>query len=91
MSKSKRITLQSNIADLKGVGEKRSLQFNKLGIFNVGDLLAHKPNYYKDLNNLKPIFSLEEGEFPYTSQGLVIDEFLSGVQQNEKNKEGCCM
>ena len=63
MSKSKRITLQSNIADLKGVGEKRSLQFNKLGIYNVGDLLAHKPNYYKDLNNLKPIFSLEEGEF----------------------------
>ena len=35
--------------------------------------------------------SLEEGEFPHTSQGLVIDEVLSGVQQNEKNKEGCYM
>lgn len=30
--------------------------------------------------------SLEEGEFPHTSQGLVIDEVLSGVQQNEKNR-----
>lgn len=50
----------TNIQYLKGVGEKRAELLNKLGIFNVGDLLRFYPRDYMDWSK---IFSVAEAPF----------------------------
>ncbi len=47
------------IEKLKGIGEKRAEQFNKLGVFSVGDLIRYYPRSYEDWSNPVPI---SEGE-----------------------------
>lgn len=44
-----------NIKYLKGVGEKRALQFNKLGINSVDALLRFYPRKYEDWSNIVAI------------------------------------
>lgn len=43
------MNLSSPLTELKGVGEKRSAIYKKLGINTVGDLLEHYPRGYLDL------------------------------------------
>ena len=43
--------LNSEIRFLKGVGEKRSADFKKLGVSTVEDLLRHYPRDYVDYSN----------------------------------------
>ena len=47
----------TNIQYLKGVGEKRALLLNKLGIFTVGDLLRFYPRDYMDWSKVYSITS----------------------------------
>ncbi len=47
--------LKQNIQFLKGVGEKRAELFNKLGVFNVLDLLNLYPRRYIDYSNYTSI------------------------------------
>ena len=49
------LTTVTPIQYLKGVGEKRALQLNKLGIHTVGDLLSHFPRQYEDWSTVTPI------------------------------------
>lgn len=42
------INNSTNIKYLKGVGEKRAKQLEKLGIYTVGDLLRHYPRSYRN-------------------------------------------
>lgn len=49
-------TLNDNIRYLKGVGEKRAEQLNKLGLFSLGTLLSFYPKSYKDLSRICQIF-----------------------------------
>lgn len=51
-----------DITYLRGVGEKRALLLNKLGIFTVGDLLQHYPRDYVDFTSPLPINELEPEE-----------------------------
>jgi len=43
--------LQQEIKYLKGVGEKRALQLNRLGVYNIGDLLYLLPRRYVDYSD----------------------------------------
>ena len=49
-----------NIQYIKGVGEKRALLFNKLGIYTVDDLLRFYPRRYQDWS--KTVTALDAGE-----------------------------
>ena len=42
------MNLQSSITELKGIGEKTSLPFAKVGIHTVLDLLEYYPRDYRD-------------------------------------------
>lgn len=45
----------TDIRYLKGIGEKRAIQFQKLGITTVGELLYTFPRYYEDWKHVRPI------------------------------------
>ena len=48
------------LQDLKGVGPKIQEKLNKLGIYQVEDLLFHIPSKYLDKTTISPIFDLKE-------------------------------
>ncbi|NLI58525.1 MAG: ATP-dependent DNA helicase RecG [Clostridium sp.] len=54
--------LNKCITAVKGIGAKRAGLFNKLGIFNVGDLIFYYPRDYEDRSRIKKIAQLEDGE-----------------------------
>ncbi len=49
------LTEQTPIQYLKGVGEKRALLFERLGIRTIGDLLTHFPRQYEDWTVITPL------------------------------------
>lgn len=51
-----------SIQSVKGVGEARARHFNRLGIYNVEDMITHFPREYEDRGNLKSIAMLEDNE-----------------------------
>lgn len=60
-----------NIQYLKGVGPYRARLLNKLGIFNIVDLLYYAPRDYDDRSNIKPISWTIPGE-KETVKGVII-------------------
>ena len=56
------VTPQTDIRFLKGVGEKRSALYHKLGIRDVQDLLYHFPRSYVDLTHPQDIASAPLGQ-----------------------------
>jgi len=54
--------LTDSITALDGVGQKRALLYNKLGIYTVGDLLNHFPKEYTDYSNVCAIADAPLGE-----------------------------
>lgn len=50
------------LTSLNGIGTKKALLFNKLGINCVGDLITFYPRTYEDWSNIKNISELEYGE-----------------------------
>ncbi len=56
------ILQSTDIRYLKGIGEKRAELFNKLGVFNVGDLLRYLPRGYEDRTDIRDICDVEDGE-----------------------------
>ena len=56
------INLNSDIKYIKGVGEKRAELFNKLGIYDVGQLINFYPRKYEDWSDLKPVKECESGD-----------------------------
>jgi len=53
---------ETNIQYLKGVGPKRALLFNKLGIVSVRDLLYYPPRRYLDRSLIKNIRDIRVGD-----------------------------
>ena len=54
--------LQTEIRYLKGIGEKKALAFQKLGVFTLRDLLSFFPRRYEDRSVTKPISLAQAGE-----------------------------
>ena len=54
--------LDTDIRYCKGIGEKKALLFNKLGVFNVRDLVSYFPRKYEDRSSFKPIALTCDGE-----------------------------
>lgn len=53
---------QTNIAELKGIGEKTQRLFAKVGIETAGDLIRYYPRGYDVYEEAVPIGELEEGK-----------------------------
>ncbi len=54
--------LDTDIRYCKGIGEKKALLFNKLGVFTVRDLVSYFPRKYEDRSSFKPIALTCDGE-----------------------------
>lgn len=61
MPKSRRLDRVS-LDNLQGAGEKTIGRLNKLGIFNLQDLLLHLPIRYEDRTRLTPLGALQLGQ-----------------------------
>lgn len=56
------LELSDSVREIKGIGEKTSQLFAKLGICTVGELIGHYPRTYEVYGNPVPIGSLKEGQ-----------------------------
>ena len=65
-------SLSDSVGVLKGVGEKRLIALNKLGINTINDLLTYYPRRYDDLS-LKDLRTAVDGQ-KVTVKGTVISE-----------------
>lgn len=54
--------INSDLRDIKGVGEKTKHNFNELGIFNIMDLLLHFPRNYENISSPKLISEAVDSE-----------------------------
>ena len=54
--------LYGALQSIRGIGERNSLLFNKLGIHSIYDLLRFFPRRYQDFSQLKTINRLEYGD-----------------------------
>ncbi len=53
---------EQNIRYLKGIGPRRAVLFNKIGVKTIGDLLHYFPYRYQDRRNIKKIKDLKTEE-----------------------------
>ena len=49
------MSLNKEIQYIKGVGENRAKILNKLGIYNLEDLITYYPRNYEDRSKTKPL------------------------------------
>lgn len=54
--------LNTDVRYLKGIGEKKALSLNRLGVFSLCDLISFFPHRYEDRSVIKPIMLAENGE-----------------------------
>ncbi len=66
-----KLTLDTPINYLKGIGPQKTVCFKKLGIKNVEDLLFYFPRKYLNLQKIKKIGTLIEGE-TVTVKGKIV-------------------
>jgi len=55
-------TLNTEVAYVKGVGEKRKIMLNKLSLYNIWDLAYNFPKDYEDRRLIFKICDIKEGE-----------------------------
>ncbi|MDX2184496.1 MAG: ATP-dependent DNA helicase RecG [Gemmatimonadaceae bacterium] len=68
-----RVTLETEVTYLKGVGPVRAQALARLGVRTAGDLLRHIPHRYEDASTVAPISSLQPG-MDVTVLGRVISK-----------------
>ncbi len=54
--------LNTDVRYIKGIGEKKALALNKLGVFSLYDLISYFPRRYEDRSVTKPIALAMDGE-----------------------------
>ena len=65
--------LQTDVRYLKGIGEKKALVLQKLGVFTLFDLLSYFPRKYEDRSHYSPIALCVDGQ-NVCIQAIVADE-----------------
>jgi len=68
-----RLTPETPIQFLKGVGERRAEAFRRMGVRTAGDLAYHIPHRYEDASTITPIKDVEPGD-DVTVVGRVISK-----------------
>ncbi len=68
-----RLTPETPIQFLKGVGERRADAFRRMGVRTAGDLAYHIPHRYEDASTITPIKNVEPGN-DVTVVGQVISK-----------------
>ena len=61
-TKNYQLNLKTRVEELYNVGQVCQKHLNRLGIFNIQDLLLHFPSRYEDLSSTKPIIEARPGE-----------------------------
>lgn len=69
-----------SITTLKGVGEKKALRYNALGIKTIGELINYFPIRYEDRTKYVSFEHLVDGK-KQLSYGLVVDVFISSLKK----------
>ncbi len=89
--------LSKNIQFIKGVGEARAKLLNRLGIFNLDDLISYFPRTYEDRSKPKKIEELVDGEdalievIPVTRVNVArIRKNMTIVKMNVRDDTGTC-
>ena len=54
--------LQKDVKYIKGLGPKKVLLLNKLGIYTLGDIITYFPREHEDRGQVKKITELINGE-----------------------------
>ncbi|MCR5663679.1 MAG: ATP-dependent DNA helicase RecG [Oscillospiraceae bacterium] len=54
--------LKTDVRYIKGIGEKKALALNKLGVFSLYDLVSFFPRRYEDRSAFRPIAETLDGE-----------------------------
>ena len=54
--------LNTDVRYIKGIGEKKALALNKLGVFSLYDLVSFFPRKYEDRSQYRPIAGVLDGE-----------------------------
>ena len=54
--------LDRDVRYIKGIGEKKALALNKLGVFSLHDLVSFFPRKYEDRTRFRPIAETTDGE-----------------------------
>jgi len=65
--------LTTDVRYIKGIGEKKALALNKLGVFSLYDLVSYFPRRYEDRTIERPIAETMDGE-SVTLRVLVADQ-----------------
>ena len=56
------MNISDDIITLKGIGEKAKAELNKCGVFTIYDLLLYFPRTYENIERVKSLDEVEEGE-----------------------------
>ena len=56
------MNISDDIITLKGIGEKAKTELNKCGVFTIYDLMLYFPRTYENIERVKSIDEVEEGE-----------------------------
>jgi len=91
------VDLEKNVQYIKGVGPNRATILNKIGIYNLGDLITYFPREHEDRGKTKGISELVNGEetlvcgFPYGKVSeLKIRKNLTIYKLIVKDETGSC-
>jgi len=63
--------LETSIRYLKGVGPKKNVAFNNLGIYTINDLIQHYPRDYQDRTVITKITNIDTEQF-YCVEGVIL-------------------
>ena len=79
-----KLSLQSPVRELPGVGGERSAQLQRLDITTVEDLLLHRPNRYEDRRHFISIAELKLKE-PATVRGKIIAQGVNYYKKRTRS------
>lgn len=74
--------LTESIKYIKGVGEKKAKDFQRLDIFNLNDLLTYYPKQYEDRTKFDDLSTLEEGKYAQIKGKIVSNVISRNIRKN---------
>jgi ATP-dependent DNA helicase RecG len=79
-----KLTIQSSVHGLAGVGPERAAQLERLKILTVADLLLHRPHRYEDRRHFISIADLKLKE-PATVRGKIVAQGISYYKKRTRS------